>query len=310
MSLRRASIAEKSKSSVVDRIQIMMIAPKTSLEFSGNNDNQPVICKLRHPKSGSCALYMFTHENEKILELVKFEELRRSWLIGETVQKDGSLYIVSSVDAVFLILPYLSKASRFGKFMELECILEDSEYPECRRLACCSLEDLEFVADVKSIPGANVYRFNEEKTFSWLRLKCDRLVKALKQNCVDVSSGAMVTTYTRSNRTSTDEGDYLRYAARLLGEYLDEDLAKDFYSFIGVALEVEATSDVVKVEPPMAKKCKFDVLPPTEDYCEMNSTAVIKKTEKLTTAQKRLGQVDKSGIKSISSFFSPKTTKK
>lgn len=28
-------------------------------------------------------------------------------------------------------------------------------------------------------------------------------------------------------------GDYLRYAARLLGEYLDEDLAKDFYSLIG-----------------------------------------------------------------------------
>lgn len=31
MSLRRASIAEKSKSSVVDRIQIMMIAPSKYL---------------------------------------------------------------------------------------------------------------------------------------------------------------------------------------------------------------------------------------------------------------------------------------
>lgn len=38
---------------------------------------------------------MFAHEDEKILELVKFEELRRSWLIGETVQKGKSLKILN-----------------------------------------------------------------------------------------------------------------------------------------------------------------------------------------------------------------------
>lgn len=305
-------MAASRKSCETGGIQVVMIMPEYNLERSGNYDNRPVFCKLRHPKSRQPAMYMFSHENQKILELITFEENFRSWFIGDSVQKDGSFWIASSVDPVFLILPYLASTSKSGKFMQMECILEDSDFPDSKCLSFCALDDLDSVADVKDISGSRVYRYNKGKTLSWLRLKFDRLLKTLKQTDVDVSSGAMLSTFTRSNKSTSDDSpdDYLRYASGLIVDYLEPELAKDFLIHLGIPLEEPATADdSSSVNPPAAKKSRIDILSPLEDYSQPNAS-IVKKAEKMTAAQKLLSKVDKGGMKSISSFFGQKTAKK
>uniref|UniRef100_A0A8W8IXT1 Uncharacterized protein n=1 Tax=Magallana gigas TaxID=29159 RepID=A0A8W8IXT1_MAGGI len=58
-------------------------------------------------------------------------------------------------------------------------------------------------------------------------------------------------------------------------------------------------------EPPN-KKAKLGDITPTEDYSQEKADTKSAKTGKLTAGQKKLSKVDKSGMKSLASFFSPK----
>ncbi|KAK2155684.1 hypothetical protein LSH36_233g01010 [Paralvinella palmiformis] len=100
------------------------------------------------PEQG--CMFLFSSDNKKIFEVLKFNEEYRSWFIGNSVQSDGSLYIPSPVEPMFLALPYLINSAKSGKFMTLEQIIEDSEFPECHRLCSCQgLAKIGQVCEVK-----------------------------------------------------------------------------------------------------------------------------------------------------------------
>lgn len=290
--------------------QIVMILSENNLELTRNDDNQPSFCKLKHPKSGESSMYMFTHKNEKIFELVTFNESFHSWFIGDVVQKDGLLYLVTAMDPVFLILPYLTKAYKAGKFMQLDFIVNDVIYPENERLTSCNLDYLDYVADLKGHEGFFIYRYNKEKTLSWLKLKVFNIVAMLKQNNIDVSFSAMLSTFTKSTKSfDNSEDDFVRYACGLLSDYLEPDLTADLLNELGLSENLVPTKDDLSENTSANKKSKFDVPLPLEDYSQTDSV-IGKKMEKLTNTQRRLNKVDKTGIKSISSFFSSKMKKK
>ncbi|XP_033760100.1 ribonuclease H2 subunit B-like isoform X2 [Pecten maximus] len=272
------------------------------IEENPNAEDKPTFCKLRHPKSDKGALFVFSHNERDIHEVTSFKEEFRSWFIGNQVQSDGSLILTAIVDPVFLVLPYLIKAEKTGKFMTIDQIVTDDDFPECHHLyKTAGMSELYQVSDMKGDDDLRVYRFNKERTLSWLQGKIDKLADVLSSKNICVS-GAQSSSFIRSKRFSTaTTDDYRRFAHGMVCDYLSVELGQELLVHLGLPAEAEKTE---ATEPP-AKRMKTENSGPTEDYSQGKNNVKVKAV-KMNKAQSLLSKVDKSGMKSMSSFFSPK----
>lgn len=294
-------------------LNCVMITEECCLKADRDVDCQPFICQLRHPCSGGASLFMFSDSFKTVHEVLVFDEDgHRSWFIDSMVLADGRIVVTSQMDPLFLVLPYLIKVSDSGKFMSLETLVDDCEFPESRHLVtCCASHDLSNISDIKqSDDGTTVCRYNSEKTFAWLRHKTDEVATALRQRDFKVSStSAALTTFIdgMASRQVTASSDYAKYAHGLVGDYLPSDVSKQLADCLGLT-DDENVSSYADEELPAGKRSKVDgkqVAVPLEDYSVFASSSAqdCNKNTKLTTAQKQLSKVNKTGIKSISSFF-------
>ncbi|NXN94060.1 RNH2B Ribonuclease, partial [Rhinopomastus cyanomelas] len=257
--------------------------------------------------TGEATLYLFNSGAQQLFEVKAFHEEYRSWFIGQTVQQDGRLLFVTPMDPLFLILYYLIKADKEqGKFQPLDQVVLDSEYPNCLLLLKCAdvKQYIHHVTEEKEIGGQKFHKYSQEKTLKWLKKKVSQTVKALKSNNIIVGERVYAATFI-SNRQITDtEEDYVRYAHGLISEYIPEDLSKELLKCLGLPeLKSPAT------DPPSKKRKVSDVpVEAEEDYTKFNSSSQKSKkaNSKMSAAQKALAKVDKSGMKSISAFFSSK----
>ncbi|XP_052268244.1 ribonuclease H2 subunit B-like [Dreissena polymorpha] len=293
--------------------QWMFMLSDEILKRDSNVDNLPVLAHLRHPRTDKCSLFMFSDEDRTVHELYQFKEEYSSWLIGDTVQSDGSMYITTPVDCVFLALPYLIKAAQTGKFMTLDQIITDDDYAECRRLVtACERCDLHLVTDVKGGDDLKAYKYNEEKTLSWLKRKTERLSTELSDKNVFV--GLAKAADLVHSRASPEE--YLRYAHGMVSDYLSIDMANSLREHLGIPAVLEkrpsdANNPPAKFEYTqflvlLCREFKLEDMKPSEDYSQNWKQETKENKAKQTAAQKKLDKVDKSGMKSMMSFFSPK----
>ncbi|MBN3303502.1 RNH2B Ribonuclease, partial [Amia calva] len=276
------------------------------LDSTAKKSSDPVFVRLRNPTTGDGSLYMFGSEPLQLYEVKAFNEDYHSWFIGQTVQQDGRLLYITPMDPLYLVMPYLLKAAKEGKFQPVQQIVVDEDFPNCSRLLKCShiLKSLCHVTEEKEVGSQKFHRYSQEKTMKWLNKKVDRTVKALKSSQTCVGGGVKSSTFIRTTQQSdAQEEDYLRYAHGLISEYIPEDLSKDLLKDLQLP---EITSP--GVEPPMKKRKLSDKpVEAEEDYTKFNSGDLNKKpAKKLTAAQKTLAKVDKTGMKSLSAFFSPK----
>ncbi|EJW78572.1 hypothetical protein WUBG_10517 [Wuchereria bancrofti] len=86
---------------------------------------------LRHPKTGSATLYAIG--NERVEELLKFDDGFRSVLLGNNVVSNGSLILFVPVSPVLLLLPYLRKFAK-DDYVSLKEILVDDYFPSIKLL--------------------------------------------------------------------------------------------------------------------------------------------------------------------------------
>uniref|UniRef100_A0A3B4XHY4 Ribonuclease H2 subunit B n=1 Tax=Seriola lalandi dorsalis TaxID=1841481 RepID=A0A3B4XHY4_SERLL len=263
-------------------------------------DSDPAFVRLRNPST----LYMLGSGDMQLYEVKAFEEDFHSWFVGQTVQR-GRLLFITPMDPLYLILPYLITAGKEqGKFQPVDQVVMDEEFPVCSRLLSCtrSLATLHHIAEEK-VGSRKFHRYSQEKTMNWLKKKVERTVVALKKRNISVGEGVKSTTYVRMKSESDYHEDYLRYAHGLISEYISEDLSKALLKH----LLPELTSPK-ETEPP-SKKRKLSDKPVEagEDYTKFNSADFSRKPpKKMTAAQKTLAKVDKTGMKPMSSFFSPK----
>ncbi|KAI1241886.1 Ribonuclease H2 subunit B, partial [Lamprotornis superbus] len=233
-------------------------------------------------------LYLFNSGAQQLFEVKAFHEERRSWFIGQTVQQDGRLLFVTPMDPLFLILYYLLRADK-----------------ECADVK----QNIQHVTEEKEIGSQKFHKYSQEKTLKWLKKKVNQTVKALKSNNILVGERVLASTFINSKQTTDAQEDYVRYAHGLISEYIPEDLSKELLKYLGLP-ELRSPAP----EPPLKKKKLSDVpVEPQEDYTKFNSDNLKTKkaNTKMSAAQKALAKVDKSGMKSISAFFSskPKTSK-
>ncbi|XP_063224613.1 ribonuclease H2 subunit B [Bacillus rossius redtenbacheri] len=183
----------------------------------------PDVVQLRHPQTGQPAMFLFSPGDGMVQEVLTFSENRRSWFIEETVKSDGKMHLSTPIDPIFLVLPYLRKA---GQAVPLDQLLTDEEFPETERLLrSAGLKHLAQVADRKGDEELNAYKYNEEKTLSWLQRKAERVAEVLKQKGVHVSGGAVSASFVKSGKQDVDAELYLKYAHGIVSDYLMEDLS-------------------------------------------------------------------------------------
>ncbi|XP_034042852.1 ribonuclease H2 subunit B [Thalassophryne amazonica] len=271
------------------------------------NSGDPTFVRLKNPSTDTASLYMLGKGDLQLYEVKAFEEEFHSWFIGQTVQRDGKLLFITQMDPLYLILPYLVKSGKEGKFQPVSQLLMDEEFPACSRLLSCtsSSASLHHVTDEKEVGSLKFHRYSQEKTMNWLKKKVDRTVVALKKRNISVGGGVKSSTYIRvKSESHCSEEDYLRYAHGLISEYISDDLSKALLTH----LQLPELTSPKEAEPP-SKKRKISDQPVEagEDYSKFNSADFARKPpKKMTAAQKTLAKVDKSGMKPMSSFFNPK----
>ncbi|XP_037542489.1 ribonuclease H2 subunit B [Nematolebias whitei] len=209
------------------------------------------------------------------------------------------------MDPLYLILPYMIKCSKEGKFQPVDQVVKDEDFPACSRLLSCtrSLASLHHIAEEKEVGSQKFHRYSQDRTLDWLKKKVDRTVVALKKKNICVGEGVKSTTYVRV-KSDNQEEDYLRYAHGLISDYISEELSKALLRHLGLA---ELKSPKETEPPPKKRKLSDKPVEAEEDYTKFNSADFARKPpKKMTAAQKTLAKVDKSGMKPMSSFFSPK----
>ncbi|KAM7407154.1 hypothetical protein PAMA_003068 [Pampus argenteus] len=298
--------AKKKRTPNVQNDSWVVIAADSVIDTQ-KHDSDPAFVRLRNPSTDAASLYMLGGGDVQLYEVKAFEEDFHSWFVGQTVQRDGRLLFVTPMDPLYLILPYLIKSGKEEKFQPVDQVVMDEEFPACSRLLSCthSLASMHHIAEEKDVGSLKFHRYSQEKTMDWLKKKVERIVIALKKRNISVGEGVKSTTYvTVKSESDSHEEDYLRYAHGLISEYISEDLSKALLKH----LQLPELTSPKETEPP-SKKRKLSDSPVKagEDYTKFNSADFARKPpKKMTAAQKSLAKVDKTGMKPMSSFFSPK----
>uniref|UniRef100_A0A2K5K149 Rnh202 triple barrel domain-containing protein n=1 Tax=Colobus angolensis palliatus TaxID=336983 RepID=A0A2K5K149_COLAP len=240
--------------------------------------------KLVNPCSGEGAIYLFT-----LFEVKVFKEKHHSWFINQSVQSRGLVHFATPVDPLFLLLHYLMKADKEGKFQPLDQVVVDNVFPNC--ILLLKLPELEkllhHVTEEKEIDNKKHYKYT------------------LKTGNVNVISPVQSTAFFSGDQVSTDkEEDDILYAHGLISDYIPKELSNDLSKYL------KLPEPSASLPNPPSKKIRLSDEPveAKEDYTKFNTKDLKteKKNSKMTAAQKALAKADKSGMKSIDTFFGVK----
>ena len=287
-----------------DKLEIRVIVVPDSA-VSGIHEEGVKVLKLRHPKTREGSCFLYDKSSKTLCELLSYDEEHRSWFIGEKVVKDGRMMIATPVNPLYLALPYLSGSERL---VPLDQMLTDQEFPEAEDILLETLTEtrLGLVSDTKGSRDLNVWKYNEEKTLTWLEGKVRALADMFEKSSEDTSGGASSSIYRAG---AGDHDDYLRYALGVVQEYLDTGLSEKLESKLDLP-KVETKSgnkrlsslEVEEDENKPRKKAKLEG--PTEDYSKSYKKTEVKEEAK-GAKDKALAKSAK-GTKSIMSFFGKK----
>lgn len=275
-------------------------------QYAAEDEQTHSIVPLPHPKTEASSLYLKADTGE-YLELVKFKEKRGSWIVDDFVEPDGSLYVATPMDPLFFAVALLQKSV---KFRPLDDIVEDNTYPHLMNVIRSCSSRMKHIADVKELGEDRVYRYNESKCISWLTNKVKAVAAALESADIQVGAACVSAALVRSKHdTRPTNEDYMVTAHSIVADYVPPALGLLLKSELGLDKKPAPDKKVETPSSPPPKKQKTEQVEPLEDYSQgtpKNGLFKPAKTPKLTASQKKLQKVDKTGMKSISSFFAKK----
>lgn len=251
---------------------------------------------LRHPGSQGSSKFLYNTEKRKIFELTSHKDKYSSWFVDSTVKENGALHIATAFDPLYVILFYLHKNRLQDKFMLLNQILVDEEFPDCRNLdeGCSNDAIQQNIADSSGSGKFVGYRYSQKKTMKWLRIKVNQTAKAIKD------SGIFIAQSEDDVSSKENEGiEHLEYAFGIVCNYVNEDIKEHLRKHLGLRSRAEKRRSVDAGNHVQAKKPKNEKLNDSKS----------KQPAKMSRAQKKLSKVNVKGMKSISSFFPPPNKK-
>ncbi|CAF2130496.1 unnamed protein product [Brassica napus] len=259
---------------------------------SGCVGNKPgELLTLRHPKSENGTCYLFS--NEMLQEIQWFKQSYGSWFLGDYISQDGSLYMATPVDPVFILLPIfdvarMKKGEDPGKFRQLDEILFVEGYPEYQHLLPLAEKSMQIVCQTQEVGSMKFYRLDNSKVLAWLTCKVNCLKKTLPE--LD------------KNYAAQGEKQTLVDAVSIVGEYLKtEPWLKLLYDHLGLEF----------VDPTM-KETNTENLPyANENKMEYSNSSQEKANKKTGKPGKQTKQAKvETGSKNIRDMFTRACKKK
>lgn len=265
-----------------------------------------LITEIRHPRTQKGHLYAFNGDKTCLCEVVCVNDPHSAWFIGNTIESDGRLQMLTPMDPLLLAIPYLRAAERS---VPLDDLLIDDDFTSIGDIiGLLTREKLEKIALPKGPTDLNVWQWNEEKALEYLATKINKLKTEIKEKGLTTLDNESSTNYVSSKRKdeSQEEEECLRYAWEFLSDFLSNDLSEKLAKHVKLNLNTPMK--------PVAKKPKLDgnvkkenSTGPVDDFSKGNKTATMCNAEPTSAKAKALAKSAK-GSKSISSFFgkSPK----
>lgn len=225
---------------------------------------------------------------------------------------DGSLFLSTPIDPLFIMIPALDKAREHGNFCDIEqcivCLLGEQHNQHCGLLMRQLLEKqeekeasvLDNVCDIKEACGQQYYRLSDEKTLSWLRKKIVMLKKGLCLNSVNGSSAKAF--------AGMDDSSLTSYAANFL---MFKYLAPQWREKLGQALQLNLTeedeamvgmADMIRASPSGGDDTKQET---KRSKVDPKEAAKVKAMESRAAAKAAKLAKDAVGMRKMSSFFTP-----
>jgi hypothetical protein len=130
--------------------------------------------QLCHPRTKQEQSYAIDHQSKTIFELIQCTRSHSSWFINDQhVLPDGSLYMVTPINLIFLLLPSLWSQARTDS-IPLTTIINNS-FKQLQLEENFILEKLNSICDIDS--EQSFIKLNDEKLIIWLSDRIDRLKK-------------------------------------------------------------------------------------------------------------------------------------
>uniref|UniRef100_A0AAV1UMI5 Uncharacterized protein n=1 Tax=Peronospora matthiolae TaxID=2874970 RepID=A0AAV1UMI5_9STRA len=233
-------------------------------------------------------------DKQKLLELQRLQPVdgARSWFVGNAVLQDGGVMVFSPVDALFVLL--------------------DAAWPQRARFSRWQ--------EMREVDNLCV-KVNENKVTSWLRTKVERVASVLLKQEQDAAAKAStaaaftdqvnvighscVDKKIQAEKVQDEKADvarHYRHAIDVVGNYLANEWTDVLCSEFRVEREEEVKNVAKAAAGPMESFQRFDRRRMPENAVKRPTSigaASIKKKSKLDN-------VDRSGMKSLTSFFSKK----
>ena len=163
-------------------------------------------------------------------EIKVFKGKKPFLFINQSVPSGGLLHLATPKDPLFLLLHYLIKADKEGKFQPPDQVVMDDMFPDCiLLLRLPQLEKLlRHVTEEKEIDMKKYGKYSKEKTLKWLEKKVNQTMAALKTNKENVNARVQSTAFFSGGQVSRDKDeDYVSYAHGLISDYIPQQLSDD-----------------------------------------------------------------------------------
>ena len=215
---------------------------------------------------------------------------------------DGSLYVATPVDVLFLILPALeSTRASGGNFCELEhCLERLCLTPEALEsvTALITPEQMQCICDTKQVGDQYYYRLNDERVLAWLSLKAEQTKGALVEQAAGFAG--------------MDALGLTAYAAGILGEYLSQEWSTNLSKYLGLPQPGDnaggATAAGAAAPPPMYNPdVEFDRSEAKRPRYDPKEAAKVKAAAARQEAKAAKIAKEAAGMRKLSSFFQKKT---
>ncbi|KAI9994958.1 hypothetical protein PInf_011838 [Phytophthora infestans] len=253
----------------------------------------------------------------QLLELQKLQPVEgaRSWFVGNSVLQDGGLMVFSPVDALFVLLDAAwGQRTRFSSVYDLLARDGNTWLLQLTTLRSETIEkicDLQAVGDEEGVDNLFV-QANESKVTSWLSAKVEKVAAVLAKQELDANAKAVddqvnLPGYEKKETSST---------------VTQEDVARHYREAIDiVAITLRATglmysatssgtlrvNKVVEVKvvakaAPQDTFKRFDRRQTPENGSKRPTPSTAASAKK----KSKLASVDRTGMKSLTSFFGKK----
>jgi len=227
------------------------------------------IAKLSHPRTAQPFSAALTSGGARLLEVQKFQEPPadnpRSWLLAgsglERVNQDGSLFVATPLDPLFLLLPPLRtlrgaasenrrESMSAGVFRPLSDLASEAGEPEAVAALEATvlampdvLSRLRAICDVNDKYDEPMIRLNDDKVLSWLQRKARALAAHLASDASAAHLAARKVADAHSSqfddetepRAAATDDDHLAVAVALVCEWLAPEVQAALCSACGVA---------------------------------------------------------------------------